>query len=74
MLQGQGQTQRACLRVLRRRRAGADVLTLARLVAHTDTPSRSQLESTRRALRGLLQQGLVTVARERTTYRFAEIV
>jgi len=61
MSKGLGRIERAILGSLRRRRQGADVLTLARHVFATRTPTRAQLESIRRALRSLRHQGFVIV-------------
>ena len=73
MSKGHGRVQLALLRFLRlrrrkRRKTGVDAATLARLVFETNTPTASQLESTRRALRSLRREGLVDVNRQRAIY------
>ena len=68
---GHGHIERALLRILRRRRGGTDALTLARVVFEVETPTRAQLESTRRALRNLHRQRLIAVTRARTVHRIA---
>jgi len=68
MLKNRGPIQLALLRLLRVRKKGIDSVTLACRVFGTNTPTVSQLESTRRALRGLRRDGLVDVNRQRPVY------
>jgi hypothetical protein len=65
MSRGHGRIERAILRVLSKRRV-ADTVTLARyaavgVVKGPYRPTRSELESVRRALRNLRRQGLVAL-------------
>jgi hypothetical protein len=72
MTTGHGHIERALLKILRRRRNGTDALTLAQLVFEIATPTRAQLESTRRALRNLHRQRLIAFTRARTVYRLKD--
>jgi hypothetical protein len=72
MSSGHGHIERAILRTLRRRRNGADALSLACAVSQTNTPTRAQLESVRRALRSLQRQRLIVVTPR--SYRIQDLV